>query len=844
MLAPRDVDLDVLYDTFKSLFTEKLAVSLELDYGGTAEYLDQYWVIWNGAEHFVTSPSSVPELVEWYHDLAKLPPIGGDIDQNSPLRQWGEPSGESAPDPFHKLPAELLQRILLILDLPDAYSLRKASRPAARLGLGNDFWRPKLRLDQPWLYDLPNFATDDFENGANWEALYKALARDSISRGASKLHNKLVNRRRIWNALLSGLLPLYESRKSLKSQTEPGQVPTLIDVSSTPSPRLILPTPTDVSSRTVLLLEEFGQLEEVTPTLVVSWAADGVLANIVVQGSSDSNSPTEDDEHSSTEDKVEIAADDWLIGIVLTSQAEYSDGDSACREIVGVKLLFSHGQSRQLGKAEGDQRVTLVSSGSFAVGFTIARTAGGVLARLALLQQPVFKISLQAYGRITASANTDERVLTRSATRYLWKGQIYPPAGCSVYEAQSGYWSYDIQPDLCPMEALVFGSCDEELSRITAFSADAKMGGFQVHYIDGSVRSIGPRCNAMQTIDIDGKGGERIVRMYLRVNHIPLGLRFVTNRGRQLIVGQSGPREVKFPQGTLDEIGDAGNNDGTGSPNAGQQDDIEGDVGEDTIFLGISFYWTSRRTPKSRLDLVSAFGRPFTNLNDRVPVLATAKDADGHHWQGRGPPDSVVEDGPIHGLRFVEDGMGRITVIPGETSIVSYLDCSRPVESVSSTLCHRTNSPQIPLCALSLKYSDGSAASFGPTSFYPPEDTSGTNGYPWCWCTYGSTPKRELERGPHYTHEDWKMDGSHLAACRVWLDEDNCLIGLRFIKEGEEDSLLRESAGRGNFTDIPFRTSEQDGAVGLKFFLQYDDRHVTYEDITVTAVQAMVHRRV
>ncbi|KAJ4413751.1 hypothetical protein N0V82_008340 [Gnomoniopsis sp. IMI 355080] len=70
----------------------------------------------------------------------------------------------------------------------------------------------------------------------------------------------------------------------------------------------------------------------------------------------------------------------------------------------------------------------------------------------------------------------------------------------------------------------------DELSKIRGIIADDCFGGFAVLYKDAQIRSIGqigrPFGN-VKTLSIDGAGGERIIRIY-----------YITNRGRQLIVGQ------------------------------------------------------------------------------------------------------------------------------------------------------------------------------------------------------------------------------------------------------------------------------------------------------------------
>ncbi|KAI0471968.1 hypothetical protein GGR56DRAFT_682307 [Xylariaceae sp. FL0804] len=86
--------------------------------------------------------------------------------------------------------------------------------------------------------------------------------------------------------------------------------------------------------------------------------------------------------------------------------------------------------------------------------------------------------------------------------------------------------------DLCPIEALVLGRSEQELSKITAISGNVHMGGFKVHYENGSTRNIGPRQLAIKILRIDRRNSERIAYINVHTSHITDCIRFVTARGR------------------------------------------------------------------------------------------------------------------------------------------------------------------------------------------------------------------------------------------------------------------------------------------------------------------------
>lgn len=81
--------------------------------------------------------------------------------------------------------------------------------------------------------------------------------------------------------------------------------------------------------------------------------------------------------------------------------------------------------------------------------------------------------------------------------------------------------------DTIPMEALVFGSSDEELSHITGFSSDSEKQTFAVHYENGSSKRIGKEhpSEGETMFNIDGRGGERITKVEVGMNSLPMAIK-------------------------------------------------------------------------------------------------------------------------------------------------------------------------------------------------------------------------------------------------------------------------------------------------------------------------------
>lgn len=139
----------------------------------------------------------------------------------------------------------------------------------------------------------------------------------------------------------------------------------------------------------------------------------------------------------------------------------------------------------------------------------------------------------------------------------MWKHSI-PPQGLSASTYQTGYWTPVRSFDTIPMQALVFGTSNAELSQITGFSSNPEKTYFAVQYRDGGSKRIGIEDSGTEntTFNIDGKGGERITKVEVGMNSLPHAIkeRFInpielhgfadsfpqmtTNRGRHCFFGR------------------------------------------------------------------------------------------------------------------------------------------------------------------------------------------------------------------------------------------------------------------------------------------------------------------
>lgn len=797
VIAPREVDNEILWQVLKCVGPDPV---LHIDYGAVVECQDQYWVEEKGTEEFVVNPIDIPWL-ERYRDPNKLPTAG-----DSGLGRPGLPPRQTlGQDPFQKLPPEILFSIMRHLDLPSINRLREASRQASQLELSNGFWRSRLLRDMPWLYDLNwahNTPTPGDVHGldaADWTKIYRDLYLASNSGGKNKVHG-LVNRRRIWG-ICEQIAALYSARDLAVRDGSITEV--MRDVCSTRFAQLILRDPPNTTVTRISLLTRYADLESTTPVLSVHWTQDGELSKLnIMEPASEGTSPLRDD--------VQIPEGDWITGLIIYSEdaPRNTKGDPVQCSTCGLCILFAKQDSVKLRKATGgNQRLLRRSTGHFLVGFNVHNSQEGLISKLALLEQPKEKIPF-TYDRII-DHNSHLHSRTASVEEHTWKGDL-PPPRIKFSGLLRGYWAVDRKQGTAPLEALVFGNSEDELDDIISIGADVHFGGFEVHYGSRTPKAIGPRCHAMQYLGIDGRGGERVVSIYLSVSHIPVGCRFVTNRGRQLVVGQA-------------------------------KNEMQYHGGANGLMAGIAAYWSDRPLPQANLTNIGVLwsGHIYDDL--RSDGL---EDPDGFFWAPDAPPDGISESGPIWGQREAYDKWQRRNKnYPSSNTVVSWLDLRQPVDEVRVTFCHSTLSRQLPLAAITLVQS-GRLKTIGAEKFSKPLDRTGTNGHHWCWCALGRRQDDELKARPHHIHESWQVGRQKLKDLKLWMTEDDGITGIQLVAADSAKSPAWGVCENAPSATIGFESGDGPPAVGVKFFLDDNERQVTRSDIIITAVQALVENRV
>lgn len=795
-VRPRELDKKTLYETFKSLaYTQGFHRVLNIDYGVASRFQQQYWECSRGYEYLLFSPGHIPGLQEYYENFPKL---------TGPSKAIHRARNTDSHDLFGLLAPETRLLIIDFLEITDVLRLRTASSSVRGVELSNSFWRLRVQRDLPWLYDMPTSSSQVLIDAIDWKQLYKDMHLASNPLRHEARFAGLANRRRIWEQTLTQIAGPYRLLHKAKSMAAPDPV-TFDGATATISARLILPEPTQVKVLRRALIEDFAEMVGAKPTLLIDWSNEGDLLDVRV--ANHQIVPT-----SETCDQVKISNDNWIAGFVITSEEDRieDDAEKLVRRITGLEILFCHHESVKLGNQNGDKRLVHVSENNFAVGFQAEASAtDGRLCKLCILQQPCSQVCDAP--RIMSSAR-----LNPGAGNLLWRNNLPPPTLC-VSPCSSGHWKFEMQPDLYPMEALLFGTTDAELADMTAISADVQFGGFRTVYGRRPTRSIGPRLQALKTLAIDGRNGERVVSITQTTGHHPGFLRFVTNKNRQLVVGHQEGRKVTWPS--------------------------------NGALAGIYCLWSMRLDQKS---ILSAIGYLYSDsqVHARPNSPPTGQtDANGFFWEPSAPQGHHLSAfGTVWGQ--CDEGRSGVNPArrrPGPLSIISFLDCSRPVAKISSTTCHATRKPQLTLCGITFRYADnGEEVSLG-SNISPPTsgNTGGTGGHSWCWCEYaqkGGRLEKEMADTPHYTQAVQEPPCLQLRSLRIWLAKEGDLLALQFCGNGGPMPIMTGShkelgqpsgeilfAGRGRRGD----------ATGLKFFFNADNRFASREDSVVVAVQAM-----
>jgi hypothetical protein len=212
-------------------------------------------------------------------------------------------------------------------------------------------------------------------------------------------------------------------------------------------------------------------------------------------------------------------------------------------------------------------------------------------------------------------------------------------------------------------------------------------------------------------------------------------------------------------------------------------------------------------------------------------------------------PDPWVESGPLYGEHEACTLVGHpnhrnhhMQRIPSDYAIATWLDCSRPLDTVDLIHGHRGSYAALPVAGIIFKYTDGSSGSVGCNRLTA-SSRNLEDGSPSCRCQHRSNWRAGEDTEVLSYHLEWSAGGSCLESVRIWTGELGGLIGLQFVSTAAQQ---QESPHVGE-CDGPFTAVIRFGeapteAAGLKviFDENMNEALIELKDTVIVGLQALV----
>ncbi|KAJ3754810.1 hypothetical protein EV361DRAFT_951610 [Lentinula raphanica] len=514
-----DINPDILFSTMRQKRQTQGLRCLDINYFELDEYKhEQYFDPEQSAlEPFLCDPIHIP-VIEDYIQAMPIARTDPDVKHTpSHIR--------SLHDPLSSLPPEILIEILVILPTESLKALMTASLAARQIQLTPSFWKRRVEIQMPWSWEVIARAGAAEEGKSyDWKQIHNDLYTLSKADVGDLRSFGFANRRRIYN-VCQQLLPVYiqlENEAQGSSSADDDSEEMLRDAKCKHFVGILMPLTSAFSPTNTLMLPRWSDIDNETKMLELSWNSSGVLASIAITirsvRSAVAASEVETAENFKT-DTLVIQKGDWIEGFLFYMSAPET-------KITGVTVRTLRSPGSTFGSTSGiGRRLMSVDEGSVFVGLKAA-TATGAIARLGLLECPF-------------PLNTDRPPQVNAATRKLiWKHQL-PPPNVRALPFLAGYNNYGDEATECGqyMETLIFGSSDSQLDTLTGISVSANFKGLYAYHNDTEPSFIGLSNEDLKYFAIDGPGGERVVKLSLAVGSTPVGLKVLTNRGRQGIFG-------------------------------------------------------------------------------------------------------------------------------------------------------------------------------------------------------------------------------------------------------------------------------------------------------------------
>lgn len=545
--------------------------------------------------------------------------------------------------------------------------------------------------------------------------------------------------------------------------------PSDADLITSPMPRIA--TPTDKTSRTfrLPLITSWSDLATTRLRLTFSWTAAGLLVDISNSTETDSiatprsSDPAIDGIETTQQTNIDILPGDWITGTVLWLGQHKGPDDDSEIAVVGVDVLYTSPARERTGRRGQYARLFQAGDGRVVVGLQ-GEVRGGLISRFTLVEAlPPQAGQTQRLDSGGIKEIGERRSEPRPRiTEHMWMGDL-PPNNVVPLEFSKGYWCLEQKWDTTPMQALIFGTTKEELDDVTAFSADALLGGFEVHYATRPTRSVGPRLKAMKRFTIEGRNGERVTAVEYSVTHLPLALRIYTNWGRQAWFGSGGDYSCpKPPRGHY----------------------IAG------IYCSWDYPTLDGRTMTSISTLTC-----LREVDDAPPAQPpTERTLPDCQWDHEPPPASWHSvQGQLHGGNpdNVEVDTGGGHAMETSPSRAGWLDCGKELRRIEVWQCHPLRcasrpgvKPMTPpylraqFVSIIFCFSDGTRSVVGPGDFRDDVQLE-------CECrNYWQGDASAWPFEPHYAQGSWEVGGRSLSKLNLW--SDVYIDGFQFTTAEEE----------------------------------------------------------
>ncbi|KAL9619395.1 MAG: hypothetical protein Q9160_005990 [Pyrenula sp. 1 TL-2023] len=640
--------------------------------------IEQYWEVSNDDFGCISNPNDIPSLKDYIRKLPRIPRT--DYREQPYALAVSKGKSSQCLDLFTKLSRDLMLYFSDFLSIHDFLSLRIASRQVASLVIRQTFWKRRINLDMPWIWELHSFHSDApsmsekpadrIHSGTeiDWKTVYRDLRIDSF--GAPKIKSTMVgqpglwNRRRIWKTC-EQFAKLYHSRRKKLQASDALQFQDEEIVKCTFSSQLLTVVAGAVKASTsfrISLLLNWNQHAD-RMNLLTYWNENGLLAGIeIIDCSPGIHRRLGCTGQTSLMEKrsIDFSSQDWIEGLEIhltaldlskMTRREQADGEML-NGVIGLKAYLKSGTIKYACGAlplELSKRILLPYQGSTIVGLqgAVSDDDHAIITQLGLME---------AFRR-PEQIPTDVSVSLRGI--HAWRNEI-PDKVFEVQKENIGYWESSLALDVIPREALIFGATDMDRAHVTGIGVDDTLRRFEVYYDDKPFHCIGNakehfnlgknshRYPRMKYFSVAGKEGERIISVRVQVGHLPTALHVITNHSRQAFFG------THWDRGNLGEH----------FPPRGKA--IGG------LYASFGHVSGKKINPTSISTLLVASGEDLNEASDVGLDSSNAiVDADGNFWDPSYPPSIWKLDGPVFGSN--------------ETNgVVTLVDLSRPISRVDA----------------------------------------------------------------------------------------------------------------------------------------------------------------